>query len=706
MKKWSKAYTLIIVLLFVQAIVSCGFGPQSGEDEQSTGEQPSFDEQLTQVANGELQLEEIATVDPTITPLPLPAQTAEPTDEPVSEATILTDLINTGEPAPRLIGRNPAGTDTLGLDEPLELYFDQPMDPDKTAAAFQFFSADGEPIAGSVDWPQPRILRFTPEQVLTTGSQYSILLADTAISASGMTLVEAVSLDLFTIGDIEVSSVSPANGVTEVASDSAVTVIFSRPVVPLVNAAAQDELPSPVSITPETPGTGEWINTSVYIWRPSVPLAGKGTYQATVLAEVVNGVSASGAQLAEDFRWSFTIAAPTISNLTLPGLARYVGDSYSDYPPQQPLLLTFNQPMDEATTRNAVSLVREDGAAVPLELGWNDIRTAVTITPTQALSFDSRYTFTVQDTAQSEAGGQLRFGEVFRINTVGLPGISETQPADGATQNDFSSGFSILFDTEMDPDSLDEKVIIEPPITGDPNGQYNRWRRSITFWGLSPATDYTVTILPGMTDPYGNELTETQTFTFRTANRDPFVALEMNFPFALYRYNGSSAAWVRNINVSDFQMNVYELTDFTAFFEMVNRYETNVYGGSEDTLVQVSTGTGEPESNKTNYAQFELRDSNGNMHPPGFYYVSLNSPEVDFRRGTHDDARPIIIANANLTLKTTHDEAFAWLTSLDSAEPIAGQEVVLYDESFNIISSAFTDSNGIASMTGLELDTG
>ncbi|MEM8863057.1 MAG: Ig-like domain-containing protein, partial [Chloroflexota bacterium] len=365
-----------------------------------------------------------------------------------------------------------------------------------------------------------------------------------------------------------------------------------------------------------------------------------------------------------------------------------------------------NQPMDEATTRNAISLVRDDGAAVPLELGWNDIRTAVTITPTQSLSFDSRYTFTVQDTAQSAAGGELRFGKVFRINTVGFPAISYTEPADGATQKDFSSGFSIFFDTEMDRDSLEGKVIIEPPITGDPNGQYNRWRRSLSFWGLSPATDYTVTILPGMSDPYGNVLSETRTFTFRTANRDPFVAIEMNYPFALYRYNGSSAAWVRNINVNDFQMNVYRLDDFTQFFRMVDRYDINNYSGLSDELVQVETGTGEPESNQTNYARFDLRDENGNMHPPGFYYVTLNSPNVNYNRGRHDDARPIIIANGNLTLKTTHDEAFAWLTSLESAAPIAGQEVVLYDESFNVVSSAVTNAEGIASMTGLELETG
>ncbi|MFT5193880.1 MAG: hypothetical protein ACI85U_000886, partial [Candidatus Promineifilaceae bacterium] len=72
----------------------------------------------------------------------------------------------------------------------------------------------------------------------------------------------------------------------------------------------------------------------------------------------------------------------------------------------------------------------------------------------------------------------------------------------------------------------------------------------------------------------------------------------------------------------------------------------------------------------------------------------------------YNDARPIIIANANLTLKTTDTEAFVWLTSLESGAPIGGQEVILYNKNFDIVSRATTDASGIASMTGLTLDTG
>ncbi|MFK7802516.1 MAG: Ig-like domain-containing protein [Anaerolineae bacterium] len=699
MKKWSKAFALIIVIIFVQAITSCGyFAPEGGEEPESTTTAP--------IIAGENQ--DAATAEATATDSLPPTPTAEPSPTPLAAAAILTNTSDGADPAPRLIGRNPAGADTLGLGEPIELYFDQPMEPTSTSGAFTFVDADGAAISGQIDWPQPRVLRFTPETVLTTGSQYNVILADTATAASGMTLLEAISLNLFTIGDLEVSSVSPAANATNVASDSAITVIFSRPVVPLVNAEVQDTLPSPITIFPETPGTGEWINTSVYIWRPSIPLVGRATYDVTVSADIVNEVSASGAQLPADFSWSFGVTAPTLSNLTLPGLSRWVSDRYDDFPPdRQPFLVTFNQPMDEAATQSAITLIQGDTqASTPLEFSWNEIKTAVTITPTQDLELASSYFFTVDDSALSAAKGQLRQGRTLQVNTVGFPGIERTNPSNNGTQTEYSSGFDIFFDTEMDPDSLDGKVLIDPPITGDPNGQYNRWRRSISFWGLSPATTYNVTILPGMADPYGNVLNETINLSFTTPDRRPFVSLEMNYPFALYRYNGSSDAWVRHVNAADFQFNVYEFNEFSDFFKLVNDYNINSHNPEDDNFLQFETGSGEPGSNITKYERFELKDPNGNMHPPGFYYLTLNSSSIPKRGQRHNDARPIIIANGNLTLKTTANEAFAWLTSLDTGAPISGQEVILYNEDFEVVSQATTDADGIANMNGLELETG
>ncbi len=710
MKKFSNTCILLTIFLLTQLVIGCGFNAPQGGDADLPTVAPTADSDETAVVETETptNTSEPATAIPASPTTPA-EETSEPTptDEPAESILLGVNSDSFGDPPPRLIGRHPAGTDTLGLSEPVELYFDQPMNPQTTEEAFKFVDGGGGTISGSFEWTQPRVLRFTPEQVLTTGSQYSIILDESAAATTGLTLTEAVSLDLFTIGDLEVGSVSPADNSTDVGSDSAVTVIFSRPVVPLVNAETRDTLPSPITLEPAATGTGEWVNTSVYIWRPSVPLIGRETYKVTVQSDTVNSISASGAQLAEDFSWSFSVTAPTLANVTLPGRTQYVGDRYDNFPPQQSVRYTFSQPMDHAGTVNALTFrqVATDELA-EFEHSWNDISTVLTITPTQQLDFGATYDLTLSNSAVSAAGGQLRQGRSLRLLTPNLPKILSTEPADGKTQSRFSSGFSIYFNTELDRASLDGKVLIDPPITGDPNGQYNSWRDALSFWGLSPATTYTVTVLPGIGDPYGNVIAEGRTFSFTTADREPTMGLEMNYPFALYRYNGNPASYVRHVNLTDYEFEVREMRNFQSFFRIIKNYNTRDYNSSSDRLKKSVGGSGEPGTNQTNYDRQELTDENGNMYPPGFYYVTLNSNQIDSRGVLHDDARPVIIANANLVLKHTSNEAFVWMTDLATGAPVAGEEVILYNKEFSAVSQAITNEDGIAHMTDLKIDVG
>ncbi|MGV2434917.1 MAG UNVERIFIED_CONTAM: hypothetical protein LVT10_08550 [Anaerolineae bacterium] len=44
----------------------------------------------------------------------------------------------------------------------------------------------------------------------------------------------------------------------------------------------QANLPQPFSLEPNATGTGEWLNPSIYVFRPSVPLEGGQTYTAQI----------------------------------------------------------------------------------------------------------------------------------------------------------------------------------------------------------------------------------------------------------------------------------------------------------------------------------------------------------------------------------------------------------------------------------------
>ncbi len=90
---------------------------------------------------------------------------------------------------------------------------------------------------------------------------------------------------------------------------SAITVMFNRPVVPLTSLADQASLPNPLALDPPASGQGEWLNTSIYIFRPDKPLAGGQTYTGRVAAGLQD---TTGGLLKDDFVWHFGTQAPAV----------------------------------------------------------------------------------------------------------------------------------------------------------------------------------------------------------------------------------------------------------------------------------------------------------------------------------------------------------------------------------------------------------
>ncbi|MCB9420606.1 MAG: Ig-like domain-containing protein [Ardenticatenaceae bacterium] len=606
---------------------------------------------------------------------------------------------------PQLIGQNPAAGEEAALDGALELYFDQPMDEAATTGALQITAPDGQPVDGEISWPQPRILRFKPTRALKSNSSYQATLSDTAVSASGAPLLEGLTITFNTIGDLAVSQTSPAPDAEEVAIDSAITVIFNRPVVPLMIAEDQANLPNPLVIKPDVSGQGEWINTSVFVFRPDAALIGRQTYTARVAADMVNDASASGAVMSDDYEWSFTVTAPTIRYFSLVDVTDSPHDGYENLRLDQPFQLFFAQAMDENSTETAVTLTPDNGQSAALDFSWDETRTTLTFTPTQLLELDAAYTLQVADSAQSAQGGRLREGLTWHATTVKNPAIRSTDPANGITQDRYGSAFTIYFASSMALDSLKGQVIISPAISGDTNGMYDRWDWSLHFYGLAPSTTYTVQIQPGMSDPYGNEISEGQTITFTTAPYTPIASFNFPGQMALYRPGGTTAVWVNYRNVNQLDVDLYRISA-RQFGQLMQGSVVDVdFTPGDNSLVWSQSPSVSAGLNARGYERFDLLAAGGQSLEPGFYFITLDSPQVEHDR-RHLQAQPLLIATANLTLKTTATEAMIWLTDLNSGQPLASVPVAFYDENFNLIFRDTTDGDGLIYRDDLTLETG
>ena len=170
---------------------------------------------------------------PTPTSTPVEAQAvASPTSQPVES---LEALLSTPQVLPPVVsGYSPGMGEEALLNAEIAISFDQWMDPEQTAAAFQMVGPDREAVLGKISWTdQGKTLRFKPSQPLEPASDYEITVEQSAASQDNIKMEDAYSFHIHTITPLQVGQVFPVDGADQVEPDSQVTVIFNRPVVAL-----------------------------------------------------------------------------------------------------------------------------------------------------------------------------------------------------------------------------------------------------------------------------------------------------------------------------------------------------------------------------------------------------------------------------------------------------------------------------------------
>lgn len=445
---------------------------------------------------------------------------------------------------PRVIETNPLTGEELALDGSVSFTFDRSMDDSHPANQFTI-----EPnIEGEWVWNERgNVLTFTPDAFeRDTEYQLSVFAVDT----DGQAMAEPYDLTLLTVGYIEISDVIPSDSSTAVEVDSVITVIFTRPIVPLVSITDQSNLPNPLTISPELPGTGEWLNTSIYIYRPDSILQGGTEYRVAVKAGLAG---ANGAILAEDYVFRFTTDVPKVSSMTPNNNSRNVGLLPT-------IRVNFTQPMDPAT-QAGIWLQGPAGVLPELTYTWSESLRSVTLTPTAPLELDSLYDIHVEsDIIRSASGAKMNFDYKQSFQTVPYPAILRTQPANGSLTDPYG-GFRIYFTAPIDGETLEGKIVISPEPWREYETYYYGYDSSyVLYFDMEPSSEYTVTILPGIADPYGNTIDEQTVVSFYTR---PYTSdLNLNVPdfVGVYNaYNDATRLFINHRNIEQVEFRLYQL---------------------------------------------------------------------------------------------------------------------------------------------------
>ncbi|MCO5198691.1 MAG: Ig-like domain-containing protein [Anaerolineae bacterium] len=672
MQKRHFGTSLIVMLALLIALIAC-----AREDATPSATPPASEDRTTDVATPDE---------------PASAENTD-TESNAPETAVIADW------PPQLVYSSPLPGEQVTLDGAITLRFDQPMDRTSVESAFAVAAVaetdvDGaeseesaEPVEGAFTWTGDDTLIYTPADKLGRARLYQVTVGETARGQNGKLLQDALRLNFRTVGYLDVSQVIPADSTEDVQADGAITVMFNRPVVPLVTTAQQDDLPQPLTIEPDTAGSGEWISTSIYRFVPDNGFDGGTEYSVTVNAGLEDVV---GSVLAEDHVTTFTTAPPSVVKF------EHDGDP-SQLDPTQPISITFNMPMDRTTTEAAVTMT----PSAEYTVTWRDGDRVMMLIPDPSFALETTYRIDVDDSATSASGATLARSANARMTTYPYPGVDETYPRNRETGASWN-GINITFVSPMNGDTLENSITISPePLDG----------YRIDFWPesqfmfintlLERNTTYEVTLSGDVEDIYGNKMGEDYMWSFTTADYEPLATF--NLPPNVSQLSTSFPSIVDVVyrRVSGFDVSLYDFDGAIPANLLGQPYQVNDPDvAPTDPIGEWSYSVSSIED-ELGSQSIELA-TDGGVLPTGVYLLDIDAPELGENAYYWQYPRNLlIVADTNLVVKETFNHVHVWATDLESGEPSAGLNIAFYYDGVNI-GSATTDNDGLATLAKSE----
>lgn len=579
---------------------------------------------------------------------------------------------------PALVEATPTPGTEIPLNSLITLFFNQPMD---RASVEDALSVQAFLISDLV-WSDDATLTINPGQDLPPGASLGVQLDTEARAANGLELPEPINLSYQTAGYLDLLQRLPEPGSRDINPTSAIVAAFDHPIVPL--GAEPTELPNPLIFDPPAEGRGEWVNTSTFIFYPQPALAGGKTYSIQT-DPTLHGID--GNPLQNQSTWSFSTAAPHVELVAIDG-----GDQPAGL--EGPLAVKFNQAMDTANIQANFQVIDANSSPVLGEFAWNETNNEFSWSPGEALQRDTRYAFSLAGQAQALGGTPL--GDAYQGSFVTVPelGVISTNPAAGGVINQYEP-VVIQFSGPIQAARPEEFITFEPRMPGL-YAYYSPDARTLSISGwYDPSTNYTLTLSPELSDPWGSKLggESGQPFTlkFRTAPLPAGVMVGNGYGihFLTTRDNALTAQ-ISGANSLPVSMNPLPLDDFLKM-ESAGGYEFRRNYRLDDPNKWEQAIDTDPD--RTQQAKIYLSPDRSILEP-GLYFMRLTVPDAK----NDDQSQVIVISDTHLALKLGAADALVWAVDLESGAPVANTPITIYDGSRQLASGQ-TDAQGVFTAT-------
>ena len=436
--------------------------------------------------------------------------------------------------APTVVSTVPADLATgVPTNSTISATFSEAMDP-ATLNTTTFTvrpTAGGANVAGTVTYSAgTNTATFTPTNPLAAGTAYTVTITTGAKDAAGNGLAANKTWTFATLDTTPptVTSVSPANNATSVATNATVQVTFSEAMDPATITSTNIVLRN-TGTSAVVPATVTYNSTTnVATLTPTGPLSNSTGYTLTVTTAVKD---VAGNSLASQFTSQFTTAA--LADTTAPTItARNPSPNATNVATNTTVTVTFSESMDASTingTNIKLAPTSSLGTPVAATVTYSAATNTATLTPTAPLGSSVNYTVTVTTGVEDVAGNALAAQSTWTFTTIAdttAPTVLSTTPTNGATGVPVNSTVTVTFSEDMDPTTLNGTTTnftvktTAGSVSVAGTVSYNVSTRIATFTPtlpLAPSTNYTVTITSGAKDLAGNGLAGNFTFTFQTA---------------------------------------------------------------------------------------------------------------------------------------------------------------------------------------------
>lgn len=597
---------------------------------------------------------------------------------------------------PRLTSAYPYdGANEIERATAITLLFNQPMDRASVEQNF-LLAPDGgtEKVAGQFIWEDDQTLVFQPNDTLNVATPYSVNVNAGARAQGGSRGLASPYRAVFTTIDfLAVESVQPAAGSAEVStafSDTVIAVQFNHPVVPLVGLAETAELPVPITISPRLAGEGEWVTTSLFIFRPNEALQPSTEYRVTVEQGLQDTVDSF---LQEEYTWSFTTEFPRVVRVEPSNSRRFVAAN-------GPIGLRFNQPMNTTSAEAGFDFTDSNGNAVAGRFAWQENNTLLQFFPTTELVREQSYTITLAEGVNGAGAGSTENAFNATVTVAPLPRVTDTTPTNGAEGVSVYDPIQITFNVPMNVEDVETLITINPTSTQVYTYYDNdALTLNISIAGpLEPSSDYTVTLSGELADESGQPLGNDVVLTFRTAPLPPNLNLiTSGYNIGTYNPYTETVQVIshRNISAMNFTITRMPLTDLIPMLTSDGYLYFEAYEGDPAAIVAEWS---EPVDVTENVGYlFQTRvPKEGDRLESGIYLLRVTTPEVNDFTGEPLESKVVMIYTPiNLTMKRSPEQVLVWATDLQSGQPAANIALEIRNDDGEVITTGTSDENGL-----------